>query len=153
MSLNHYFDMNYSDAPSLPVDPLATDMTQSDSIYDSHRCVSHAFVPLVMPDGTEISRVISDVEIAVSSSASVRAVVSPEYQRQLREGLLNQPRQGPRTVRVSDDDLASHVIPQGLEHDEAASLAKMALDTVRPSDPPVSSESPVSSEPSVSSEP
>lgn len=152
MSLNHYFDMNYSDEPSLPVDADASDMSQSDSIYDAHRCVSHAFVPVVLPDGTQISRLVSDVEVSVSSSSSVRAVVSPEYQRQLREGLLNQPRQAPRTGRVSDDELSAHVIPQGLEHDEAAALAKMALDTVFPSESSVSSEPPVSSESSVSSE-
>lgn len=150
---NRYKATNFSDAPAVPVDDTSfSGIEISDSIYDAHRNISHAFVPETLPDGTSLMRVVSDVELCMSASPEIRSVVSSEYQQRLREGLLNQPRQSPRTGHVSDDDLIDHVIPQGLEHDESAVLAKMALDSIRPSEPPSSSESPASSKPLVSSD-
>lgn len=128
---NRYKSINFSSAPSILVEaPESVDFSWSDSIYDSHRNFTHAFVPERLPDGTEMKRLVNDVELCMSTDPSVRSVVSPEYQQRLREGLLNQPRSGKQTGSLSDDEIAAHVIPDGLEHDEVADFIRQGLDLV-----------------------
>lgn len=113
---------NFSSNPRLPIDSEAVDMSVSDCIYDKYKNVSHAIVEQVLPDGSKVKRVVSDVELSSSSFPSVRAIVSEDYQRMLRLGLLSQPHEQPRVGRMSDDELADSVIPAGLESDEVRDI-------------------------------
>lgn len=132
---NLYKRNNFSNTPRIPLDDEAFDMSISNQMYDENRCITHAFVEEVLPDGSKMKRFVSDVELAMSQAPSIKAVVSDDYQQQLRLGLLNQPKSAPRQGgRMSDDDLAASVIPSGLEADEISSIADTLLGDVS-SDP------------------
>lgn len=128
---NLYKKTNFGTHPRLEPDASMSDISISNSIYDKHRNLTHGFVDEIQPDGSVMKRVVSDVELSMSQSDSVRAVVSAEYQEKLRLGLLNQPKSQPREGRMSDDDLISSLVPTDLEHDEAAIYAKSVLDKTR----------------------
>lgn len=143
---NTYKERNYSDAPRIPMDAEAFDMSISDSIYDTHRFVSHAFVKEILPDGTEMMRLVNDVELCSSSSPSIRSVVSPEYQEKLRIGLVNQPKTPPREGRMSDDDLMSSCVPTDLERDEIVAASDSIVGNLRVNEPKHEVQSPPPSE-------
>lgn len=143
---NLYKKTNFGTHPRLEPDEAMSDISVSNAIYDKHRNLTHGFVDEIQEDGTVMKRVVSDVELAMSHSDSVRAVVSAEYQEKLRLGLLNQPKSQPREGRMSDDDLISSLVPTGLEHDEAAIYAKSVLDKTRVSESLQNVQSPSPSE-------
>lgn len=128
---NIYFERNYSDAPSLPMDEAAFDISQSNAMYDKAKLVSLAYIDEMLPDGTERKRLVNDVELCMSPDKSVRSVVSPDYQQKLKLGLLNSQKSAPRQGRHSDDDLIADYVPNDLERDEVFSASKSLSETVK----------------------
>lgn len=128
---NIYFERNYSDAPSLPQDVEAFDLSESNAMYDEAKFVSFAYVGEMLPDGTKRKRLVGDIELCMSSSKSIRSVVSPDYQEKLRLGLLNQQKAAPRQGHHSDDDLIAGYVPNDLERDEIYNASKSLSESVK----------------------
>lgn len=127
---NIYFERNFSDAPSLPMDKEAFDVSESNAMYDEAKFISLGYVEEMLPDGTTRKRLVGDVELCMSSSPSIRSVVSPDYQQKLKLGLLNQQKSAPRQGRHSDDDLIAEYVPTDLERDEVYNASKSLSDFV-----------------------
>lgn len=145
---NLYKKTNFGNNPPLEVPSEVYDECAkvSDAMYDRHRLISHGFIPVVLPNGTKLERLVGDVELCASDSPEVRAVVSSEFQERLRNGLLNQQRSPSRDGRVTDDELADSVIPSSLEPDEAAEYIKSVIGT-SPSGTPIADTPPVDTPP------
>lgn len=80
------------------------DLSVSNSLYDQNKMVTHAIVHHPDPD-IKLERVVSDVELAMSDSPEVNALMSSEYKRMLQLSLQNQQRSPVRDRPLSDDDL------------------------------------------------
>lgn len=128
---NLYLETNFRDSRSDYSDCEKIDLTRSNSMYDENVLITHGFITETLPDGSIMKRLVSDVEIAMSTSDSIKAVVSDEYQQQMRLGLLNQPRNPSRVGNVSDDDLIDEMIPVSAEPDEVAEFARYNLSEIQ----------------------
>lgn len=119
---SRYFDDHMD---NLIYDCPEMDFTESNTLYDINRGVTH----MIVKDSQKRERIISDVEICMSDSPEISALFSAEYRAKLRAGIMSQPRPADnRPPNVSDDDLIDTVIPQRLERDELASVSKSRLD-------------------------
>lgn len=93
------------------------DIAVSNAIYDRNRMITHGFIK------TGIStRLVCDVELAMSSDPSVRSVISPDAQRNLRMAISHAPSP---SASVPDSELIESVVPvYGVERSDAIAMAE-----------------------------
>jgi len=67
---NLYKKTNFGNNPPLevPSEVYAECAKVSDAMYDRHRLISHGFIPVVLPNGTKLKRLVGDVELCASDS-------------------------------------------------------------------------------------
>ena len=95
-----------------------TDYTDSNAMYDANVGITHIIIE--NPDGSH--RIVSDVEICMTTDPNITSRFSPEYRAQLKNTILSRPHNPISNLDADGNPIGGSVIPNSLERDELASV-------------------------------
>ncbi len=128
---NRYFKRNFDDhhkdycGDRLKEEAsVIVDNSFSDTMYDRNRGVSLFHVPNPYCEGE--FRIISDVEIVMSSDPNVACYFSEQHRQSLMNAIKGAPRPAP-TRSMSDEELIEYCVPRDLERDEITEHVKQSM--------------------------
>lgn len=106
---------------------VVTDNSFSDTMYDRNRGVSLFHVPNPYKEGE--FRIISDVEIVMSSDPSVACYFSDQHRQSLMNAIQGAPRAAPPRS-MTDDELIEYCVPNDLERDEVTDHVRRCMNKI-----------------------
>lgn len=94
------------------------DYSESNCIYDQNVGITH----IILKDGQSPSRIVSDVELVMTSDPSITSLFSKEYLAQLKNTILSKPHNSFSNLDKDGNPLFGAVIPSSLERDELSNV-------------------------------
>lgn len=99
----------------------------SNFLYDTQRGISTMILKYSDSDCVYAERPLSDVEMSMSQDPVLLSQISPQQQAIIKQNLASYTKPGissPALSQLSDEEIRSFMVPNGLTLDERSSLAK-----------------------------
>lgn len=106
---------------------IIPDDSFSNTMYDRNRGVSLFHVPSPNIEGDY--RIISDVEIVMSSDPSVTCYFSDQHRQSIMNAIQGAPRAAP-SRSMTDDELIEYCVPNDLERDEVTDHVRRCMNKI-----------------------